>query len=114
MDLTNIDTYLFKLPGLLGSSAATITNDILTTGTTYATTSIGSSFGPIGAAAGMVTGAGVSILGNLLSRERESKGEVYSNYKSAVLNQINKSGISKQLLKDAKAEMQRMGSYTQE
>lgn len=114
MDLTNIDTYLFKLPGLLGSSAATITNDILTTGTTYATTSIGSSFGPIGAAAGMVAGAGVSILGNLLSRERESKGEVYSNYKSAVLNQIDKSGISKQLLKDAKAEMQRMGSYTQE
>lgn len=114
MDLTDIDTYLFKLPGLLGSSAATITNDILTTGTIYATTSIGSSFGPIGAAAGMVAGAGVSILGNLLSRERESKGEVYSNYKSAVLNQINKSGISKQLLKDAKAEMQRMGSYTQE
>lgn len=114
MDLTDIDTYLFKLPGLLGSSAATITNDILTTGTTYATTSIGSGFGPIGAAAGMVAGAGVSILGNLLSRERESKGEVYSNYKSAVLNQIDKSGISKQLLKDAKAEMQRMGSYTQE
>lgn len=114
MDLTDIDTYLFKLPGLLGSSAATITNDILTTGTTYATISIGSSFGPIGAAAGMVAGAGVSVLGNLLSRERESKGEVYSNYKSAVLNQIDKSGISKQLLKDAKAEMQRMGSYTQE
>lgn len=114
MDLTDIDTYLFKLPGLLGSSAATITNDILTTGTTYATTSIGSSFGPIGAAAGMIAGAGVSVLGNLLSREKESKGEVYSNYKSAVLNQINKSGISKQLLKDAKAEMQRMGSYTQE
>ena len=62
----------------------------------------------------MVAGAGVSVLGNLLSRERESKGEVYSNYKSAVLNQIDKSGISKQLLKDAKAEMQRMGSYTQE
>lgn len=114
MDLTDIDTYLFKLPGLLGSSSATITNDILTTGTTYATTSIGSSFGPIGAAAGMIAGAGVSVLGNLLSRERESKEEVYSNYKSAVLNQINKSGISKQLLKDAKAEMQRMGSYTQE
>lgn len=114
MDLTDIDTYLFKLPGLLGSSAATITNDILTTGTTCATTSIGSSFGPIGAAAGMIAGAGVSVLGNLLSRERESKGEVYSNYKSAVLNQIDKSGISKQLLKDAKAEMQRMGSYTQE
>lgn len=114
MDLTDIDTYLFKLPGLLGSSAATITNDILTTGTTYATTSIGSSFGPIGAAAGMIAGAGVSVLGNLLSRERESKGEVYSNYKTSVLNQIDKSGISKQLLKDAKAEMQIMGSYTQE
>lgn len=114
MDLTDIDTYLFKIPGLMGSSAATITNDILTTGTTYAATSIGSSFGPIGTAVGMTVGAGVTIVGNLFSRERESKGEVYSNYKTSVLNQIDKSGISKQLLKDAKAEMQRMGSYTQE
>lgn len=114
MDLTDIDTYLFKTPGLMGSSAATITNDILTTGTTYAATSIGSSFGPIGTAVGMTVGAGAAIVGNLFSRERESKGEVYSNYKTSVLNQIDKSGISKQLLKDAKAEMQRMGSYTQE
>lgn len=114
MDLTDIDTYLFKIPGLMGSSAATITNDILTTGTTYAATSIGSSFGPIGTAVGMTVGAGAAIVGNLFSRERESKGEVYSNYKTSVLNQIDKSGISKQLLKDAKAEMQRMGSYTQE
>ena len=114
MDLTDIDTYLFKMPGLMGSSAATITNDILTTGTTYAATSIGSSFGPIGTAVGMTVGAGAAIVGNLFSRERESKGEVYSNYKTSVLNQIDKSGISKQLLKDAKAEMQRMGSYTQE
>lgn len=114
MDLTDIDTYLFKIPGLMGSSAATITNDILTTGTTYAATSIGSSFGPIGTAVGMIVGAGAAIVGNLFSRERESKGEVYSNYKTSVLNQIDKSGISKQLLKDAKAEMQRMGSYTLE
>lgn len=114
MDLTDIDTYLFKIPGLMGSSAATITNDILTTGTTYAATSIGSSFGPIGTAVGMTVGAGAAIVGNLFSRERESKGEVYSNYKTSVLNQIDKSGISKQLLKDAKTEMQRMGSYTQE
>lgn len=114
MDLTDIDTYLFKIPGLMGSSAATITNDILTTGITYAATAIGSSFGPIGTAVGMIVGAGASIVGNLFSRERESKGEVYSNYKTSVLNQIDKSGISKQLLKDAKAEMQRMGSYTQE
>lgn len=114
MDLTDIDTYLFKIPGLMGSSAATITNDILTTGITYAATSIGSSFGPIGTAVGMIVGAGAAIVGNLFSRERESKGEVYSNYKTSVLNQIDKSGISKQLLKDAKAEMQRIGSYTQE
>lgn len=114
MDLTDIDTYLFKIPGLMGSSAATITNDILTTCTTYAATSIVSSFGPIGTAVGMTVGAGAAIVGNLFSRERESKGEVYSNYKTSVLNQIDKSGISKQLLKDAKAEMQRMGSYTQE
>jgi hypothetical protein len=95
MDLTDIDTYLFKIPGLMGSSAATITNDILTTGTTYAAIYIGSSFGPIGTAVGMTVGAGATIVGNLFSRERESKGEVYSNYKTSVLNQIDKSGISK-------------------
>lgn len=114
MDLTDIDTYLFKLPGLMGSSAATMANDILTTGTTYAATALGAHFGPIGAAVGLVVGAGASIVGNLFSRERESKGEVYSNYKSAVINQVDKNGISKQLLKDAKSEMQKMGSYTQE
>ena len=114
MDLTDIDTYLFKLPGLMGSSAATMANDILTTGTTYAATALGAHFGPIGAAVGLVAGAGASIVGNLFSRERESKGEVYSNYKSAVINQVDKNGISKQLLKDAKSEMQKMGSYTQE
>lgn len=114
MDLTDIDTYLFKLPGLMGSSAATMVNDILTTGTTYAATALGAHFGPIGAAVGLVAGAGASIVGNLFSRERESKGEVYSNYKSAVINQVDKNGISKQLLKDAKSEMQKMGSYTQE
>jgi hypothetical protein len=86
MDLTDIDTYLFKLPGLMGSSAATMVNDILTTGTTYAATALGAHFGPIGAAVGLVAGAGASIVGNLFSRERESKGEVYSNYKSAVIN----------------------------
>lgn len=90
MDLTDIDTYLFKLPGLMGSSAATMVNDILTTGTTYAATALGAHFGPIGAAVGLVAGAGASIVGNLFSRERESKGEVYSNYKSAVINQVDK------------------------
>ena len=54
-DFTDIDTYLYKLPGLLGSSAATIEADIATTAGSWATgAAIGAAVGgPVGAVLGV-------------------------------------------------------------
>lgn len=106
MDLLDIDTYLYKSAGLLGSSSASLGRQILGTGSAiFASTAIG---GPIG------TGLAIlgSIAANLSSRDRESKAEVYQNYKTAIQNAADKAGISKDVLKDAKAQMAASGKYT--
>lgn len=115
-DFTDIDTYLYKLPGLLGSSAATIEADIATTAGAWATgAAIGTAVGgPIGTALGALGAGAVSIVGNLYSRDAESKGEVYSNYKQSVINKLQKDGIDKKILADARLEMRNSGAYTEE
>lgn len=115
-DFTDLDTYLYKLPGLLGSSAATIEADIATTAGSWAAgASIGAAIGgPVGAAAGALGAGTVAIAGNLYSRDAESKTEVYSNYKDAVKKQLQKDGIDKKILADAKATMRESGQYTEE
>lgn len=114
-DFTDLDTYLYKLPGLLGSSAATIEADIATTAGSWAAgASIGAAIGgPVGAAAGALGAGTVAIAGNLYSRDAESKMEVYSNYKDAVKKQLQKDGIDKKILADAKATMRESGQYTE-
>lgn len=115
-DFTDIDTYLYKLPGLLGSSAATIEADIATTAGSWATgASIGAAIGgPVGAAVGALGAGTVAIAGNLYSRDAESKMEVYTNYKDSVKRQLQKDGIDKKILADAKSIMRESGQYTEE
>lgn len=115
-DFTDIDTYLYKLPGLLGSSAATIEADIATTAGSWATgAAIGAAVGgPVGAGLGAVGAGAVAIAGNLYSRDAESKMEVYTNYKDAVKKQLQKDGIDKKILADAKSIMRESGQYTEE
>lgn len=115
MDLTDIDTYLYKVPGLLGSSAATLTTDILTTSGTWGAYAMsGSIGGPIGTAIGIGVGAAINIAGNLYSRDKESKAEVYQNYKQSVLNKAEKKGILVDALNEAKREMAESEMYTKE
>ena len=116
IDFTDPDTYLYKLPGLLGSSAATLENDIATMAGSWAAgalagTAIG---GPVGTVAGTAAAATVSIPGNLYSRRSESRSEVYTNYKDAVRQQLEKSNQYKNILTDAKAKMRDLGLYTEE
>ena len=115
-NFTDIDTYLYKLPGLLGSSAATIEADIATTAGSWAAgASIGAAIGgPIGAGVGAVGAGAVAIAGNLFSRDAESKMEVYTNYKDSVKKQLQKDGIDKKILADAKSIMRESGQYTEE
>lgn len=115
-DFTDIDTYLYRLPGLLGSSAATIEADIATTAGSWATGAVvGAAVGgPVGAGLGAVGAGAVAIAGNLYSRDAESKMEVYTNYKDAVKKQLQKDGIDKKILADAKSIMRESGQYTEE
>ena len=115
-DFTDIDTYLYKLPGLLGSSAATIEADIATTAGSWATgAAVGATVGgPVGAGLGAVGAGAVAIAGNLYSRDAESKMEVYTNYKDSVKRQLQKDGIDKKILADAKSIMRESGQYTEE
>ena len=107
MDLTNIDTYLYKLPGLLGSSASSMGSQLIgTLGAMFSTKGTGGAMGTAGALAAFVQG-------NVYARDQESKAEVYQNYKQNVINTAKKNGINKQVLTDAKNKMKEMG-YTQE
>lgn len=102
MDLTDIDTYLYKLPGLMGSSASTLGATILGTAAAWYAASAGN---PLAA----IAGAGVSIASNIYSRDKESKAEVYQNYKQSVQNTAKKLGIDKNVLADAKIKMAQNG-----
>jgi hypothetical protein len=70
MDYSDIDTWLFKLPGLAGSSAASVGSSLLGTISAYYAASAGN---PLVAGAAAL----ISIGSNLYSRDQESKAEVF-------------------------------------
>lgn len=114
-DLGDIDTYLYKVPGLMGSSAATLLTDIgsgvaasLAGGATG--TAIG---GPVGTAVGALVGGVIGLGGSIWSRIQESNSEIYSNYKSKVQSLLEKDKSEDKVLNKAKDEMKRLG-YTDE
>ena len=111
---TNIDSYIYKVPGLLGSSSATMMQDIATTiGAAAAKAGVGVAVGSVapgyGTAAGYIAGGAIGIIGSLASREQESKAEVYDNYKSKVQQTVQKKGITDDVMKQARAQMRQMG-----
>lgn len=108
MDLTDIDTYLYKLPGLMGSSSSSLGAQILgTVGAAIASSKAG---GPVGS----ILGAAESITANVYSRDQESKAEVYQNYKSRLQELADKQGISKKVIQDAQDKMRESGKYSEE
>ena len=102
MDLTDIDTYIYKVPGLFGSSAGTM----------------GAS--AIGWVSGMLLfnpwtasiGAAGLVGSNLYSREYESNAEVYQAYKDKVRSQASDDGIYEKVLSNARKQMVSSGNYT--
>lgn len=108
MDLTDIDTYLFKLPGLLGSSASSMGSQLVSTvGAAISSRGVGGGLGIVG-------GGIAAIVGNVNARDQESKAEVYSNYKQSLINAADKEKISSAVLKEAKKKMEESGQYTPE
>lgn len=115
MDITDIDTWLYKLPGLMGSSAATLTQTLISTGGSLAGyAAAGAIGGPVGVTVGLLMGLATTIPATYSARQAESNAELYAAYKSKVQAAVEDGKYSDQLLKDAKAEMRKSGEYTEE
>lgn len=104
MDLTDIDTYVYKFPGLLGSSSGTMGASAIgwTSGMLL--------FNPWTAAIGAVGLVG----SNLYSREQESNAEVYQAYKDKVRSQASDDGVYEKVLSNARKQMVASGNYTED
>lgn len=114
MDLTDLDTYLFKVPNLLGSSASSIKSQIMGTiaagiaagGATALAAGITAGSGGLAApAATVIAGAGASLASNIYSRSEESYAEVYSNYKTKVRQNAEKAGVFDKVIANAKQQL---------
>lgn len=78
---TDIDSYLYKVPGLMGSSAANYGWQAL---------AIGSALLASTASGGMALPfVGTSLVGTIGARDAESKSEVYSNYRDKINQMID-------------------------
>ena len=114
IDLTDPDTYIYRLPGLMGSSAAGLKWQVANmAGTAVASASIGAMYGSAGAVPGAVAGAlggaAVGIAGLIGSRENESGMEAFGGYRDKVNNLLDKTkGISKDYVANTvKAQLRR-------
>ena len=102
---TDIDSYLYKVPGLMGSSAANYGWQAL---------AIGSALLASTASGGMALPfVGISLVGTIGARDAESKSEVYSNYRDKI-NQMIDEKTRKSVLDDTRAKMEVSGKYTPE
>lgn len=102
---TDIDSYLYKVPGLMGSSAANYGWQAL---------AIGSALLALTASGGMALPfVGISLVGTIGARDAESKSEVYSNYRDKI-NQMIDEKTRKSVLDDTRAKMEVSGKYTPE
>ena len=102
MDLTDIDTYVYKFPGLLGSSSGTMG----ASAAGWASSML--LFNPYTAPIGAIG----LVASNLYSREQESNAEVYQAYKDKVRDQADKDGVYDKVLSNARKQMAATGSYT--
>ena len=107
-NFTDVDTYLYKVPGLLGSSASAYKKQIQATISGMLLGSMKGK-GKVGAAAGLAYGV---VEGNIAARRNESYAEVWQNYKDRVKTLAEKKNIDKKVLDEAKEEMRASGKYT--
>ena len=115
IDFSDINTYLYKLPGLHGSSSAQILEQTATTaatvlltggaklaasGATKAAQLLGAgakTAGVIGSTVGAVVrggGALAAITGNLYTRDKESMMEIFTNYETSIKEKLDSKGLS--------------------
>lgn len=101
-DFGNIDTYLYKLPNLLGSSASSMKSQVV--GTVSAMVAANAPNPLVKLGAGLV-----SIASNMFSRMEESYAEVHQNYKDKVKKLAEKDKSINAAFKNASRQLAEQG-----
>lgn len=107
LSFTDLDTYLYKAPNLLGSSASSIKSQIL--GTVGAISASGGA-NPLSIGAGVLA----SLASNMYSRKEESYAEVYQNYKDKVRQKAENAGVLSSALENAKKQLMQQNANNPE
>ena len=103
-----IDTMLYKLPGIMGSSSSSIGWQALgmlgslvgTVGSIALAPVTGGS--SIAAWSALAVGAAASLTGNIMAGRDENAAEVYDNLKTAITQDMNKDGSYNDLIKQGR------------
>ena len=109
----NIDSVLYKMPGLMGSSAQSWGYQALSFVTNIAALAAGFYTGGIGAAAtwGMRTGfAAMNLAVDMQSSKAENAAEVYDNLKQKVTDELTAEGKYNRIITDARKKLKKEGT----
>lgn len=109
-DQFNLDSYLYKLPGIFGSSSASLGLQALGLaaglGASVALSALTGGTATPWIAAAWATGLSATALGaNIASADRENKAEVFDNMKTRIIEQSLNDGSYKDVIKQAKDKL---------
>ena len=105
-DQFNLDSYLYKLPGIFGSSSASLGLQALGLaaglGASVALSALTAGTATPWVAAAWATGLSATALGaNIASADRENKAQVFDNMKTRIIEQSLNDGSYKDAIKQA-------------
>ena len=109
-DQYNLDSYLYKLPGIFGSSSASLGSQALGLaaglGASVALSALTGGTATPWVAAAWATGLSATALGaNIAAADRENKAEVFDNMKTRIIEQSLNDGSYKEAIKQAKDKL---------
>lgn len=109
-DQYNLDSYLYKLPGIFGSSSASLGLQALGLaaglGASVALSALTGGTATPWIAAAWATGLSTTALGaNIAAADRENKAEVFDNMKTRIIEQSLNDGSYKDVIEQAKTKL---------
>lgn len=107
-ELSDIDTYLYAMPGVMGSSASFNGVQLLGMGLNTIGQGLSMVKNPYVAAAGLVS-IGAGAVANIKAGEYENNAEVASNYKDGLKAELEKKGLYEDFIKDGKKQLSEKG-----
>lgn len=104
----SLDSFLYKMPGIMGSSSSSLKTQMLAGALSLAAGAIGAGLTPFTGGTSMAVALGVIGAINfglgVYGATEENKAEVYDNMKSRVTQELQKSNQYDQVIKEARAK----------